>query len=324
MDEFAAIAEVFAPLAAGEPGALGLTDDAAVLALPTDRRLVVTKDVMAAGVHFLADDPADLVARKLLRVNVSDLAAMGAEPLWYLLGLTLSRPVDMAWLRRFGAGLAEDQTALGIVLVGGDTTAHDGPLVLSLTALGTVEPGRELRRSGARAGDHVWVSGTLGDGALGLRALRGELADLGEAHRRFLAGRYHLPTPRVALGRGLLGLAHAAIDVSDGLLADLGHVCATSGLGATVNVATLPLSPAARAAVGRRPDLLADVLAGGDDYELMFTAAPESEARVTALGSSLGLPLTRIGAMSAGGEVRLVDARGDRVTAPPRPGWIHF
>ncbi|MGH6719309.1 MAG: thiamine-phosphate kinase, partial [Alphaproteobacteria bacterium] len=247
MDEFEAIARLFAPLAAAEPGALGLADDAAVLAPPAGRHIVVTTDVIAAGVHFLADDPADLVARKLVRVNLSDLAAMGAEPWVYLLGLTLVRPVDRDWLAAFAAGLAVDQAAFGITLAGGDTTAHDGPTVLSLTALGTVAPGAALRRGTARDGDTVWVSGTLGDAALGLRVLRGEFPRLAAASRDHLAARYRLPTPRLDLGRGLVGLAHAALDVSDGLLADLGHICVASGLGASIQVDRLPLSPAARA-----------------------------------------------------------------------------
>lgn len=321
MDEFAAIARFFAPLAAGEPGALGLADDAAVLEVPAGRRLVVTKDVMAAGVHFLADDPAEDVGRKLLRVNLSDLAAMGAVPWVYLLGLTLSRPVDTAWLEAFARGLATDQAEFGVVLVGGDTTAHDGPTVLTLTALGTVAPGAALLRSGARPGDAIWVSGTLGDAAFGLAVLRGEHAGLSPVERDYLAGRYRLPMPRLALGQGLVGLASAALDISDGLLADLGHIGAASGLGATVEVASLPLSEAVRRLDG---DWLPRAISWGDDYELLFTAPADAESRILALGQRLGLRLTRIGVMRAGTGVSLVDADG-RVVAPPgRTGWTHF
>ncbi|MBM3585980.1 MAG: thiamine-phosphate kinase [Alphaproteobacteria bacterium] len=324
MDEFAAIARYLAPLAAAEPGALGLTDDAALLDPPPGRSLVLTKDVMAAGVHFLRDDAAALVARKLLRVNLSDLAAMGAAPWAYLLGLTLPRPFDEAWLADFAAGLAADQAAFGITLVGGDTTAHDGPMVLSLTALGTVAVGRALRRGTARAGDTVWVSGTLGDGALGLRALRGELAALAETDRTFLAGRYHLPEPRLTLGAGLVGLASAAIDVSDGLLADLGHIRETSGLGAEVHVDRVPLSAAARAAIAHDPALMADVLGGGDDYELLFTAPGAATDAILALGARTGVGVTPIGRMVAGQGINLLDAAGRPIPPPTRAGWAHF
>ena len=319
MDEFATIARLFAPLAVA-PGALGLTDDAAVLDPPPGRQLVVTKDVMAAGVHFLADDPADLVARKLMRVNLSDLAAMGAQPWLYFLGLTLARPVDQAWLEAFVAGLAADQAAFGITLVGGDTTAHDGPAVLSLTALGTVARGGALLRSSARDGDTLWVSGTLGDAALGLRVLRGELSGLDATHRDELVARYRLPEPRLALGRGLVGLAHAAIDISDGLLADLGHVCTASNLGARVHVDRLPLSTAARSVGGA----LDTALAGGDDYELLFTAAPADAVRVQALGKELGLALTSIGTMRVERGIELLDAMGRPMAPPSRAGWTHF
>jgi thiamine-monophosphate kinase len=324
VDEFTAIARFFAPLAAGEPGALGLLDDAALLDVPPGRTLVLTKDVMVAGVHFLPDDPVDLIARKLLRVNLSDLAAMGAVPRAYLLGLTLARPFDEAWLAAFARGLAEDQAAFGVTLIGGDTTAHDGPVVLSLTALGSVDARGALRRSGARAGDTIWVSGTLGDAALGLRVLRGELGRLTESDRSYLAGRYHLPTPRVALGPALVGVADAAIDVSDGLLADLGHVCATSKLGAIVGVDRLPLSSAARAALALDEALIGDILAGGDDYELLFTAPPDAERAILDIGGKLGLPLTATGQMRAGEGIVLVDAAGRPVPPPSRAGWTHF
>jgi thiamine-monophosphate kinase len=324
VDEFGAIARYLAPLAAAEPGALGLTDDAALLDPPPGRSLVLTKDVMAADVHFLRGDPPALVARKLLRVNLSDLAAMGAVPWAYLLGLTLPRPFDEAWLAGFAAGLAVDQAAFGITLVGGDTTAHDGPLVLSLTALGTVATGRALRRGTARAGDTLWVSGTLGDGALGLRALRGELATLAEADRAFLAGRYHLPEPRVTLGTGLVGLANAALDVSDGLLADLGHILETSGLGAEVQVDRVPLSRAARAVIAHDSALMADVLGGGDDFELLFSAPEAATGAILDLGTRAGVPVTPIGRMVAGQGVTLLDAAGRPIPPPTRAGWTHF
>lgn len=324
MDEFGAIARYFAPLAAGEPGALGLTDDAAVLRPTPGTVFVLTKDVMVADVHFLASDPPDLVARKLLRVNLSDLAAMGAKPRAYLAGLTLPQSTEEAWIAAFAKGLAQDQVEFGITLVGGDTTSHRGPLVVSLTAIGEMEEGRELRRSRARAGDLVCVSGTLGDAALGLRALRGELPYLSAADRQALEGRYHLPRPRVALGPALVGLATAAIDVSDGLLADLGHIAETSGCAATVHRDRLPLSTAAAHAVSEDPALMADVLGGGDDYELLFTVPPTARPKVAALAEATSLALTVIGEMWQGEGVELVDEKGAALPKPERRGWTHF
>jgi thiamine-monophosphate kinase len=273
--EFELIAELFAPLAAGYPGALGLKDDAAVVDVPAGRSLIATTDTMVSGVHFLPDDPADLVAKKLLRVNLSDLAAKGARPTLYLLALSMPESTGLDWLRGFAAGLAADQGAFGITLIGGDTTSTPGPLTATVFALGEIAPGREIRRSGARPGDRVFVSGTLGDAALGLKALRGELLGLAAAeHRAALVARYRLPEPRVALGQALVGIASACCDVSDGLMADLGHICETSELAAEVEAERLPLSPAARAALQQDPGLIGAIAAGGDDYELVFTAPP--------------------------------------------------
>ncbi len=237
--EFRLIARHFRPLAGA--GALDLTDDAALLAPPPGRELVVAADAMVAGVHFLPDDPADLVARKLLRVNLSDLAAMGAAPLAYLLTLSAPRATPDAWFAAFAAGLAADQEEFGLRLLGGDTTSTPGPVSLSLTIIGHVAPGRAVRRAGAQAGDGLFVTGTIGDGALGLRAIRGELAD----PEGFLASRYRLPRPRIGFP---LASAHAAMDVSDGLVQDVGHLCRLAGIGAVIEASRIPLSPAARAA----------------------------------------------------------------------------
>ncbi|MGH6952604.1 MAG: thiamine-phosphate kinase, partial [Alphaproteobacteria bacterium] len=309
-DEFALIARFFRPLAAGEPGAFALTDDAAVIAPPPGCELVVTTDMVVAGVHFLPDDPARLVAKKVLRVNLSDLAAMGARPRAYLLAAAFPRTLGEDWLAEFAGGLGEDQAAFGVTLIGGDTTATDGPLTLSVTALGEVRAGSAIRRAGARAGDSIYLSGTLGDGALGLRVLTGGLAGLPEAARAALVGRYRVPEPRVSLGVRLVGLAHAAIDVSDGLMADLGHIAEASGVAAEVEASTLPFSSAARAALEADPALLAAALAGGDDYELLFTVDPGSDSSVRELSDALGLALTRIGRVRAGAGVRVLDRSG--------------
>jgi len=316
--EFEFIAERLRPLAAGSAGALDLEDDAALLDPPAGMTLVLTKDAMVAGVHFFPDDPPEQIAQKLLRVNLSDLAAMGAAPLGYLLALARPKALTDDWLTGFCAGLAADQRAFGIGLLGGDTVSTPGPLTLSLTALGQLPRGGALRRRGARQGDDLWVSGTLGDAALGLLVLQGKL-EAPAAARDFLIERYRLPRPRLALGQALRGLAHAAIDVSDGLLADLGHILETSGVGAELCADRLPLSPAARDLPGARDA----ALAGGDDYELLFTVPAERRRAIPALARRLDLPLTRIGRIEAGSGLRVLDAAGDEIRSP-RAGWQHF
>ncbi|MSO74079.1 MAG: thiamine-phosphate kinase [Alphaproteobacteria bacterium] len=322
-DEFAMIARLFAPLARDWPGAYGLLDDAATIAPPPGEELVVTNDLIVEGVHYLPDDPPDLVARKLLRVNVSDLAAKGARPLGYLLGLVLPPRLTLDWLERFAAGLGQDQARYGMSLIGGDTTAGEGPAVFSLTAFGSLPAGTIMRRGGAKPGDQIYLSGTLGDAALGLKALKAELPNLETAARTFLVDRYHLPEPRPELGQRLRGLAHAALDVSDGLIADLGHMADVSKVGAEIEIAKLPLSPAARSALAADDGLIDTVLTGGDDYEILF-AAPESAAKVVRqAGQAAGVPISVIG--------RIVEGQGVRARSPdgtPRAlgqgGFRHF
>ena len=323
MDEFGLIARFFAPLAATEPGALGLTDDAAVLGLPAGSRLVAATDALVAGVHFLADDPPGDIARKLMRVNLSDLAAMGAVPRAVLLAAVFPRGTNETWLEAFSAGLAADVREFGAPLVGGDTVATDGPLTLALTVLGTVDQRGALTRAGAKAGDDVYVSGTIGDAVLGLKLLNGELGGVEGDRRAALIARYRVPIPRLALGRALVGIANACIDISDGLLADLGHICDCSGLGAQIRAASVPLSPAAREAVAADRDLLAVMLGGGDDYELTFTAPPSARAAVEEAAASAGAPVARIGTMIQGEGVELTDAAALGLVFGKR-GFSHF
>ena len=317
LGEFGLIDRLLKPLARGYPGALELTDDAALVTLPAGRELVVAKDAMVADVHFLADDPAELVGAKLLRVNLSDLAAMGAEPLGYLLVLARSRGIGDDWLQAFASGLLADQSEFGCHLLGGDTVSTPGPLTLSLTILGTIPRSSALLRSGARVEDDVWVSGSLGDAALGLRVLRGLAVTEDEALA--LVDRYRKPRPRLALGKALRGLASAAIDVSDGLVADLGHILDTSGVGATIDASLLPLSPAGRGVPGARDA----ALAGGDDYELLFTAPAARRAEVAALSATCDVAVTRIGSIRQTPGLEVVDAAGRKV-AVDRAGWTHF
>lgn len=321
--EFELIARFFAPLAGADRVALGLVDDAAVIPPTSGTEMVATVDTLVAGVHFLADDPPDLVARKLLRVSLSDLAAMGATPRFYLLAIALPGEIDVAWLEPFAAGLAVDQAAFGVSLAGGDTTATTGPVTLTLTALGEVPAGEAIRRSAAREGDDVYVSGTIGDAALAVALMAGGSSPAEAAEQEHLLDRYRLPRPRVALGPALRGVATAAIDVSDGLVADLGHVCETSSVGAEIDASRVPLSPAARDALAVRPALMETVLTGGDDYELLFTAEPSGSGAVAQAAERGGVAVQRIGRIVAGSGVRVVDA-GGREIALKSPGYHHF
>lgn len=316
--EFALIAQHFRPLAGD--GALDLSDDAALLTPPAGQQLVLAADALVEGVHFLPDDPPGMIARKLLRVNLSDLAAMGAAPLGYLMTAAFTRGTPDTWIADFVAGLAEDQERFCIAVLGGDTVATPGPACFSLTILGQVPPGQALHRRGARIGDDVWISGSIGDGALGLRVLQGSLAADAEGH---LARRYHLPEPRLALGQALRGVAQAAMDVSDGLVQDLGHLCRAAGCGAEIRADAVPLSAAASAALAVDAALLPLILTGGDDYELLFAAAPEDGAAVQAASIKAGVPVARLGRFVAGGGVVVRDASGVTITLP-QGGWSHF
>ncbi|MEC9346983.1 MAG: thiamine-phosphate kinase [Pseudomonadota bacterium] len=319
--EFEVIDRWFVPLT--DEGALGLTDDAAILPdAPPGESWIMTKDAMVAGVHFLPDDPPDLVARKLLRVNLSDLAAMAARPVGYLLATAFTPDQDDDWIAAFARGLAEDQQEFGVHLYGGDTVSTPGPLTLSLTAFGLAPRARLLRRDSARAGDDIWVSGTIGDSALGLRILTGDIAEADPADAAFLADRYRLPRPRLALGHALGGLATAGQDVSDGLVADLGHIADTSRVAMSIAFENVPLSPAAREVLALRPDLALLPLVGGDDYELVFTAPASARAAIADLGTRTGTPVRRIGEVEEGEGVT-VTARGEPLKLA-QTGWRHF
>ncbi|PHQ70327.1 MAG: thiamine-phosphate kinase [Sneathiella sp.] len=323
LNEFDLIDRFFAPLSTVMPGAYGLTDDAATIHCQSGKELVLTKDAMVSGIHFLEnDDPAD-IARKLLRVNLSDLAAMGAAPVGYLLATfwPIDHPVD--WIRSFADGLARDQAEYGIGLLGGDTVRTPGPLSLSLTAVGEVGQGTALRRNGARHGDLIVVSGTIGDGALGLLALQGKLDAIDPAHRDWLADRYHLPTPRLSLGKCLIGKATACADISDGLVADIGHICEASAVGAVVNARKIPLSDAAIACVKQDPLLLPVILTGGDDYELAFSVPARDADIIPGLAADANITLTVVGHIEGGEGVRVLDQDGAEIPLL-RPGWQHF
>lgn len=298
---------------------LGMGDDAALLDVPTGQRLVACTDSMVEGVHFLPGTAPEDLGWKSLAVNLSDLAAMGAEPAWALLALTLPT-ADARFVERFADGFAELAHAHGVALVGGDTT--QGPLSVTVTALGTLPIGESLPRSGACADDAIFVTGTLGDAAGALRMMRGPDRHASSGVPPAMAMRMHRPVPRVAAGLALRGLANACIDVSDGLLADLGHVCATSGVGAELDMATLPLSAALRAAFDEAA-CREFALSGGDDYELCFTAPAQQQTEIETRLAGAGCHATRIGRIVAGTGVRVLDANGNAI-ATPRAGWEHF
>lgn len=318
MTEFEIIRTYFDRLPVSRPDVrVGIGDDAAICRAPVGAETVVTTDVLNAGVHFFEDVDPFALGHKALAVNLSDLAAVGAEPAWFLLGLTLPAAAP-GWLERFAQGLAEMARRFNVQLIGGDTTR--GPLSITITAIGTVPQGKGLLRSGAKPGDLIYVTGSLGDAALALAALRGSRRFVAEDLVR-LRERLERPAPRVAEGVALRDIASSAIDVSDGLLADLGHILEASGVGARVRLEAVPLSPTYRAH-------LADVgwdyaLGGGDDYELCFTVPPLERETLDVLASEMRFPLTMIGEITAERRLDVYDAAG-RIYRVPRHGYDHF
>lgn len=329
------IRRYFAPLTDDAPGAFSLLDDAAFLAPDPEHGLVLTTDTLVADVHFRAGDRPEYVARKALAVNISDLAAKGAEPLTYLLSLALPIPADPSWLAAFSAGLRQAQEAYDCRLAGGDTVATPGPLTLTVMALGRAGAGGMVPRAGARPGDHLYVTGTIGDAAIGLRLLSDvDLAvrwRLDAAMSEFLRRRYWLPEPRLGAIAALREHASAAMDVSDGLVGDLQKLCLASRVGGSVEAARVPLSDAARAALAADPSLLEALLTGGDDYEILATVPPERTAGFEAACRSDGVAAVCIGRiLEAAASLTLSNADGapmafdtasyDHFTVSGRPG----
>jgi thiamine-monophosphate kinase len=314
--EFELIARYFAPLARGFEGAGGLKSDNAFLPADGRRDLVVKTDTVVAGVHFLADEQPALVAAKALRVCLSDLAAGGARPFTYQLSLSLVKNWSERWVASFARGLAADQRRYGLRLCGGDTVVSPGPLTITITAFGHVPRGRGLTRAKACAGDRLWVSGTIGDGALGLRAARGKIDS------RYLEDRFRKPQPRTTLGPRLLGIASAAADVSDGLLADAGHIGEASRLAVVIERGQVPLSAAARTVVDAEPGLWSTVLGGGDDYELVMAVPQVKRGALLAAARAANVQVAEIGHFERGQGVQLMVA--GRPVSLPRRGYVHF
>ena len=321
--EFELIERYFRPLA-GDPGALALTDDAAVYRQRPGEDLVLTTDMLAAGIHFFADDAPASVAKKALRVNLSDLAAKGATPFGYLLSLALPADWTESWLSGFARGLKSDQERYGITLIGGDTIRAAGDLTISVTALGRVPKGRMVTRGGARAGDQIFVSGTIGDAALGLALRQGRIAGSEGRGAKHLIDRYLHPEPRMALAPVLRRFASSAMDVSDGLIADLTHICDVSGVGAAIEAALVPLSPAARHLAMGDPALMRTIVTGGDDYEILATVSRSAAPRFAAAAREAGVPVARIGVIAEGkGPAILLDAGGKPIRLDGG-GHTHF
>ena len=319
------IARYFKPLAT-EAGAFGLDDDAAVLK-PGGEDVVVTTDAIVEGVHFLSEDPPDTISRKALRVNLSDLAAKGASPAGFVLTLAL-RSANDAWLSAFASGLGEDARSYHCPLLGGDTVSTPGPLTVSITAFGCLPAGKMVHRSGARVGDRVMVTGTIGDAALGLDVLKGSTvaaALAGDpAARELLASRYRLPQPRNALARAVRAHASAAMDVSDGLAGDLAKLCAASGVSAAINTSLVPLSAAAAGLLARSVTGIETLIAGGDDYEILCTVPEGKMAALAADAARAGVALTMIGTITPGtGAPRFLDSQGNEMPLR-RLSYSHF
>lgn len=317
MREFELIEEIFAPLAGPDRPAFGLRNDTAHWPAPAGETVVLTKDMFVEGRHFFPTDDGGQIAQKLLRVNLSDLAASGATPRGYLLGLALPDATSRDWLIAFRDGLAADQKEFGIGLWGGDTVGASS-LMMSLTAIGTTPEGSALSRFGARPGDALYVSGTIGDAALGLKCLKDELGTNARFIQRLLK-----PEPRLALGEALRGLATATVDISDGLVADVGHLAAASGVGAVIERPKIPLSPDARELVEKEAEYWPAILTGGEDYELAFTVVPGRIAELARLSRQAGVPVARIGEITDRGEVIVRDEAGSPLQLE-RAGFVHF
>jgi thiamine-monophosphate kinase len=316
------IARFFKPLAT-HPGALGLTDDAAILTPPPGCDLVFTTDAISAGTHFLPDDPPGQLARKALRTNLSDLAAKGAKPLGFLISLALWKDTSESWLSSFATGLKDDADKYGCALLGGDTDRTSGPLTISIAMLGSLPTGTMVKRAGARAGDAIMVTGTIGDAALGVKLRRGAAWKVPLEAREYLLSRYLLPQPRVALADVLRQYASAAMDISDGLAGDLAKLCRVSRVSASVKASGLPLSDAAQTVLSSEPDQLETIVSGGDDYEILCTVPTAKLGAFKSAAVAAGVQVTQIGEV-AKGEGAIVIGPDDKPMALSRPSYSHF
>jgi thiamine-monophosphate kinase len=316
------IARFFKPLAS-HPGALGLSDDAAFLTPPSGCDLVLKADAIVGGVHFFPDDAAHTIASKALRVNLSDLAAKGARPLGFLLSLAIPKDVGEDWLASFAEGLRGDAVLFGCPLFGGDTDRTPGPITISIAMFGSVPEGTMVRRAGAAPGDRVFVSGTIGDAALGVMVRGGKIGTLSEPHRKHLLSRYLLPQPRNALAETVRSHATAAMDVSDGFVGDFTKLCRVSDVSANIEVARIPISDAAKAVIAADPAMLESAITGGDDYEIVCTVPSAKADSFRAAAKAAQVAVTEVGEIKAGKGARFLDAKGHALTFK-RASFSHF
>ncbi|MGN7661757.1 MAG: thiamine-phosphate kinase [Anaplasma sp.] len=315
VEEFACVDKYIRPLV--RSGFDTEDDDAAEISSPSGS-FVVTKDILVEGVHFLGSGDAGLLAKKALRVSLSDIAAMGARPYAYLLGLSLPKGTKEEWWQGFSDGLRQDNEHFAVSLVGGDTTSNvSNVVIVSITAMG-IPADRSMTRFGARVGDILYVSGSIGDSALGLMAYQGLIS--GES--RGLKHRYDLPEPRVSLGMQICGIASACIDISDGLIQDVGHICRLSGMGADLHLDKIPLSDEAQRVIIGQPELMEQILTGGDDYELAFTVPQRNLGKLREIANSTDAPITAIGGITEGSGVK-VYARDGNAVHLSNDGYTH-
>ena len=325
MNEFDRIRKYFKPLASLERGSLNLSDDAAMLPVQDLSELIISTDALVQGIHFFGDEGADLIGQKCLRTNLSDMAAMGATPWTYTLSLILGSTLKNSpesWLKNFVAGLAKDQETYDVRLVGGDSVVGLGTTVISITILGKTNKNAVLRRDGARNNDDIYVSGTVGDSAVGLQIIKGTIKCLDNVDQVYLMDRYRLPQPRVKLGTALVEVASSAMDISDGLVQDIGHICTESGLAARINWPSIPLSESIKLLVDNQKIPISLVMNGGDDYELLFTAPIKLRGSIEKISRDTNTPITRIGRMAAGSDVIVLD-NDERSIVPMGTGFRH-
>ena len=322
LSEFEIIKEFFSPLAENE-FSLNLADDVAKLPVDEGYELVFTKDVCIAGVHFFPEDPPELISRKALRVNLSDLVAKGSQPVGYLIGLGLPEDWDRKWLSQFCNGLRQDQKFFGISLLGGDTVRSPQSLFISITAIGKIQCGLFRKRSTARVGDHIYVTGTIGDSYLGLLAQKRQLTLADESDRSFLVSRYLLPEPRINVISLIQKFANASLDVSDGLIGDLNHMCLASNVGAEINIDSIPISSSALNVLTTDQYKQTEIFAGGDDYEILFTVPVSKVEKFESTKKNCGFQITNIGRITANKTIQVLDSDGTNVEFV-NTGFKHF
>ena len=327
MNEFEIIAKMFAPLSKGEEGAFDLKDDCAVVSINNSKQLVVTSDTLVAGRHFLVSDPPELIGRKCLCANVSDLAAMGAKPRYFLLSSVWPSDTEVEWIQKFSQGLQTAQSDWEITLIGGDTVSSSGPLALSITAIGEVNHGKSLLRSGASIGDDIFVTGTIGDATLGLLLSQNVITVNNKRDKTYFVSHFQSPEPRHKIGEILIGIASSATDVSDSLAQDMMNVLNASNVSAQLNLENIPFSSRAKSLLAEQIIDYDTLLTGGDDYELLFTAPPSSSSKISYISSQSSVPITCIGKIVPANSVSsivILDKDNKKIQLPQTLGFSHF